>query len=126
LIDGEQFYPAILQAIAQAQHYILIEMYLVESGSVMNQFVGLLTRQAHQGVIIKLLFDSFGANELLQKDRQRLKDAGIELVFYNPVRLVRFKRNLRRTHRKIIVIDGEIAFTGGAGLSEEFTVEFRG
>ncbi|HHL18979.1 MAG TPA: phosphatidylserine/phosphatidylglycerophosphate/cardiolipin synthase family protein [Thiothrix sp.] len=121
LIDGKRFYPEILKALMRAQHYILIEMYLVESGNITTTFIDVMTKKAHEGVIVKLLFDDFGANKLNQADRQRLKNAGVTLIFYNPVRLVHLKRNLHRTHRKIIVIDGHIAFTGGAGIADAFT-----
>lgn len=121
LIDGEQFYPAILKAIALAQHTIFIEMYLVLSGETTDHFIAALTAKVQQGIDVRLVFDDFGAAGLLQHDRQRLRNAGVALHFYNPVRLVKFKRNLRRTHRKIIVIDGKIAFTGGAGIADYFT-----
>lgn len=120
LIDGQQFYPAIFNAIAQAQRYIFIEMYLVESGKVADAFIAHLTAKSRKGVIVKLIFDDFGSHRLKAADRHKLAQAGIELCFYNPVRLSRWKRNLQRTHRKIIVIDGQYAFTGGAGISDSF------
>jgi phosphatidylserine/phosphatidylglycerophosphate/cardiolipin synthase-like enzyme len=120
LIDGEQFYSEILQSMALAQRYILIEMYLVESGEITDKFISVLCAKAQQGIVIKLLFDDYGANKLINYDRQRLKAAGVTLVFYNPIRLARWKCNLHRTHRKIIVIDGVIAFTGGAGIADHF------
>jgi len=120
LIDGEQFYPVILNAIAQAKSHIFIEMYLVESGKIAEAFVNHLTQQSLQGVTVKLLFDDFGANKFSGYDRERLTKAGVELVFYNPVIWSRFKRSLHRTHRKIIVIDNKIAFTGGAGITDSF------
>ncbi len=89
----------------------------------MDRFIQALDRRAQQGVDIKLIFDAFGSLKLNNTDRQTLQQAGIELFFYNPVRLTRFKHNLHRTHRKIIVIDNHIAFTGGAGISDHFEGE---
>lgn len=120
LVDGENFFPVILHALEQAESYILIEMYLVESGQVMDDFVDVLSRKSASGVLVQLLFDGFGAAKLSLGDQEKLVQAGVELFFYNPVNLSSFKRNLHRTHRKIIVIDGKAVFTGGAGLTDSF------
>lgn len=124
LIDGHRFFPAILDAIEQAESYVLIEMYLVESGQVVDEFIEVLIKKAQQGVWVQLVFDGFGAGKLAKKDQLELAAAGIELFFYNAVSMRSFKRNLHRTHRKIIVIDGRIAFTGGAGLTDSFIGDY--
>ncbi len=120
LVDGDQFYPVILEAIKQAEKYILMEMYLFESGEVSGQFIKAFIQVARRGVSIQLLVDAYGGRGLLKKHRHQLAQAGIELVFYNPIMFRKFKKNLFRTHRKYIIIDGTKVFVGGAGITDDF------
>lgn len=120
LIDGGEFYPRMLEAIAGARRYILLEMYLFESGLVASDFITALTSTAARGVRVHLLLDDYGAMRLTRRDRQRLTDAGVALAFYNPIRVGRIQRSLFRDHRKLLLIDGETAYTGGAGITDEF------
>lgn len=120
LVDGDRYFPAMLAAIDGARHYVLLLMYLCESGQVADRFIEALTAAAARGVRVHLLLDDFGSLPLRRPDRQRLLDGQVELVFCNPLRVGRWNRNLIRDHRKILVVDGEIAFTGGAGLADQF------
>lgn len=121
LINGRQFYPAILAAIEAARHYIRIEMYLVSSGTVADQFIAALSAAARRGVRVELLLDAFGAQGLSTRDRRRLQQAGVALAFYNPLRFgQRLVANLMRTHRKLVLIDDTQAFVGGAGITDDF------
>ncbi|MFA5516012.1 MAG: phospholipase D-like domain-containing protein [Desulfuromonadales bacterium] len=120
LIDGGEFFPAMLAAMAGARQYILMEMYLFESGQVADRFIAAMTAAAGRGVKVYLLLDDFGAFFLRKADRQRLVAGGVNLAFFNPLRFIRKVTNLARTHRKILVVDGEVAFTGGAGISDQF------
>ena len=120
LIDGTAFFPALLTAIATARRQILLEMYLVESGRLMDRFIAALTAAADRGVRVCLLLDDFGCLGLNGNDRARLQQRGVELVRYNPLRFGALRRNLFRDHRKLIVIDDDCAFVGGAGLTDAF------
>lgn len=121
LINGENFYPAILDAITQAQHSVRIEMYLVSSGKIAKRFIEAWITAAKRGVRVELLFDAFGSMRLSTRDRQRLEAAGIALAFYNPLRLDQhLAANLIRTHRKLVLIDDERVFVGGAGITDDF------
>jgi phosphatidylserine/phosphatidylglycerophosphate/cardiolipin synthase-like enzyme len=120
LIDGPCFFPRMLAAIEQAQHQVLLEMYLVESGAVTARFIDALADAARRGVAVKLLLDDYGARELETGDRERLRAAGVELVFYNPLRGTKLLGNLFRDHRKLLLVDDRVAFVGGAGLTDEF------
>lgn len=120
LVDGDRYFPAMLAAIDGARHYVLLLMYLCESGQVADRFIEALTAAAARGVRVHLLLDDFGSLPLRRPDRQRLLDGQVELVFCNPLRVGRWNRNLIRDHRKILVVDGEVAFTGGAGLADQF------
>ena len=100
LIDAKTFYATMLEAIDAATDYILLEMYLVESGEVARRFIDGLAAAAQRGVKVYCLFDDFGAFGLGNADRARLIDAGVALSFYNPFHLSRWFQNLARDHRK--------------------------
>ncbi len=120
LIDGDHFYRAMLGAIADARRYILLEMYLFESGHVADRFVDALIKAASRGVTVLALLDDFGASGLSAQDRKRIANAGIYLSWYNPLRFERLGRNLSRDHRKLLLVDGRVAFTGGLGIADTF------
>jgi len=120
LVDGLQFFPIMLDAINAAQHYICLELYLMESGEVSDRFIAALASAQQRGVKIYMLLDDYGSHYMDTADRQRLWDAGVQLALYNPVRYRRLYQNLRRDHRKLLLIDGTLAFVGGAGLTDEF------
>jgi phosphatidylserine/phosphatidylglycerophosphate/cardiolipin synthase-like enzyme len=119
LVDGEEFFPEMLEAIRGARSFVLLEMYLVESGALMERFVRAFA-ELPKGVDVYLLLDDFGARGLCEEDRRRLLDMGIHLTFYNPLRYGRLRRNLLRDHRKLLVVDGSRAYLGGFGITDEF------
>jgi cardiolipin synthase A/B len=119
---SDQYLDRLIQAIDQAQSYILLEMYLVQSGVVAGRFIEALVGAAHRGVGVRLVFDGFGSLGLSQADRRRLIDAGVELRLYNPVQLRKRLRNFLRDHRKLMIVDATVAFVGGVGLTDEFGV----
>lgn len=120
LVDGPSFFPPMLDAIGAARREILLEMYFVSSGQVVDRFVTALTAAAGRGVRVRLLLDNFGAMGLGRGDRDLLERTGVEVLYYNPLRLVKLTDNLSRDHRKLLLVDDEIAFVGGAGLTDEF------
>lgn len=120
LRDGNQFYPAMLQAIAAAQHQVLLNIYLIESGEVAQRFIDSFIAAAERGVEVFLLLDDFGARGLDHHHREQLHHPHIHLAFYNPLRYGKLRRNLFRDHRKLLLVDQGPAFTGGAGISDNF------
>ncbi len=132
LKDARAFMPAMLDSLYKAKHYVILEMYLVESGQLFDQWVEALCHCAKRGVACYLLFDGYGSLMLAQNQRQRLQTANIQLCFYNPLsthnpflglyRLLwrRLSRDLYRNHRKLLIIDGHTAFTGGSGICDQF------
>src|SRR3990172_8121675 len=86
LVDGRRFFPRMLEAIEKAQRYVLLEIYLIESGAVAARFIDALLSTASRGVTVKLLLDDFGALGLSPRDRESLAQGGVELLFYNPIR----------------------------------------
>lgn len=120
LVDGGEIFKAMLQCIESAKSQILLEMYLVESGVLMDRFIVALAEAVKRGVEVCLLFDDYGARGFIESDRQRIKQAGIKLVAYNPLRYGELRRNLLRDHRKLMVVDASTAFVGGMGLTDAF------
>jgi len=120
LDDGGEFFARMLQVIDAASRYVLLEMYLVRSGAVTTRFIEAFGRAARRGVRVCLVLDAFGALGLTRADRRRLLDAGVELRFFNPLRLKNRLSNLLRDHRKLLLSDGSVAFVGGAGLTDDF------
>ena len=104
-----------LEAISRARHSVWLETYLAESGQVTSQFI-----RALRGVQVRVMLDDFGSRGLSHVDRAALNQPGIRLHFYNPLDFGRLRRNLFRDHRKLLVVDGEMAFTGGWGLTDGF------
>jgi len=120
LVDGEQFFPVILDAIEQAEKYILMEMYLFESGEIADKFIEIFVAASQRGVSVQLLVDAYGSLALSKADKKKLTSAGVQLVFYNPLMFKKLKQNLFRTHRKYLVLDGKKVFVGGAGITDYF------
>lgn len=120
LVDGEQFFPHMIEAINHAQHSIALEMYLVSSGRVFSQFRQALLHAAARGVHVRILLDDFGAKGLNPADRQALAVSNIEVLFFNRLRWRQGVSNLLRNHRKLLLVDRELGYVGGAGLTDEF------
>lgn len=119
LTNGDQIFPAMLDAIAQARERIVFETYIFESGRVAEQFVAAFEAAAKRGVKIDMVIDSVGSSvddDLLK----RLRDADIDVEPYNTASWWQLEEINYRTHRKILVIDGEVAFTGGVGLADHW------
>ena len=123
LVDGQQFFPAMLEGIYSANKYILMEMYLFESGEITNAFVSAFATASNRGVTVQLLIDAYGGLALSKSDRLKMTDSGVQLVFYNPLMFRKLKKNLFRTHRKYLIIDGVKVFVGGAGITDDFNGE---
>ncbi|MEN0107218.1 MAG: phosphatidylserine/phosphatidylglycerophosphate/cardiolipin synthase family protein [Pseudomonas sp.] len=120
LVDGPQFFPRMFEHINRAQRQVELELYLVESGACVDLMVQVLCAAAERGVQVRCLFDAFGSSAFSAVDRERLVQAGIELRFYNPIKIWRWQRNLYRDHRKLLLVDGEVAFVGGTGVTDAF------
>lgn len=121
LIDGDKYFPRMLAAITGAQKTIWLEMYLFESSAIATRFIDALRNAANRGVQINVLLDDFGSRGLETKERTRLAHDNIKVCFYNKFRWAKLFDNMARDHRKLLVVDGEIAFVGGAGITDVFS-----
>ena len=132
LVDGSNFLPSMLDAIHSARETILLEMYLIESGAVVDRFIAALLDAAERNVQAYLLLDDYGAIGLKQRDRERLEHRNIHIAYYNRLHshstlqnlyrifLLRQEHVLYRNHRKLLLLDGQTAYVGGTGLVDEF------
>jgi phosphatidylserine/phosphatidylglycerophosphate/cardiolipin synthase-like enzyme len=119
--EGRDFLSRMLAAIDGSQRYVLAEFYLVESGQVIDRFIAALTRAAARGVRVCVLFDAVGARGLGEADRTRLRNGDVDLVFYNAAGWWALPRLFLRDHRKLLIVDGVVGFTGGTGLADMFS-----
>ncbi|CAE6900831.1 phosphatidylserine/phosphatidylglycerophosphate/cardiolipin synthase family protein [Ectopseudomonas khazarica] len=120
LLDGAVFFPRMLAAIAAAEQQVEVELYLIEDGQCSERLVDALCRAAARGVRVRGLFDAYGAAGLAAPARERLLAAGVALRWYNPLRWRRGVRNFHRDHRKLVLVDGRLAYVGGTGATDEF------
>ncbi|MEO8353712.1 MAG: phospholipase D-like domain-containing protein [Chthoniobacteraceae bacterium] len=121
LNNGDEIFPALLGAIAQAQATINFEAYILHSDAVGRQFFQAFMKKAREGIEVRLLLDGMGSGKGLDnEDVESMTAAGCQVVYYHPARSWRVDKLNRRTHRRVLVIDGRVAFTGGVGFSEEW------
>jgi cardiolipin synthase len=120
LNNGDAFYPAMLDAIAQAQDSIIIEAYIYWAGDIGREFARALATRAKEGVKVKILLDAVGSSTIGNEILTILESGGCQLAWYNPIRWYALGRFNHRTHRKSLVVDGRVAFTGGAGIADHW------
>lgn len=120
LIDGPAFFEDWLARIATAQQQIDIELYLVSSGDSTDRVEVALLTAVQRGVRVRCLFDGFGSRHFSHIQRRRWLEAGIELRIYNPLGWTRGLQNFYRDHRKLLIVDQQVAYIGGAGLTDQF------
>ena len=121
LVDGTDYFSSMLEEIKNAQSQVLFEAYLFESGNTADNFIHVLCEAKKRGVEVFILLDEYGTKGLSDNDKDILTNTGIELLLYNPASFFHFGRSLKRDHRKLLTIDNNVAFIGGAGITDEFT-----
>ena len=121
LLNGDQIFPDMLKAIRGAQKTITFEMYIYWKGSIGEEFTAALIERAQAGVKAHVLIDALGSQKIDQQIIERMKDAGVRVEIYNPLRWYSIGQMNNRTHRKILVVDGKVGFTGGVGIGDEWT-----
>jgi cardiolipin synthase len=118
LTDGPQFYPAMRDAILQAQASVNLEAYIFHPGEAADMLIDAMVARARDGIEVRLVVDSIGSSVMAGEPVRRLLDAGCQLRFYQPLTWYRLHRLNNRTHRELLIVDGRIAFTGGAGVAD--------
>ena len=119
-LDGDTCYAGILAAVNAAVHHIHMEYYIWEPDQIGCELRDALIARKQAGVDVRLVLDWTGSNQLKKKFLTPLREAGVDLAWFNPVRLrsLRLRRPDFRTHRKIVVCDGRVGFTGGMNITD--------
>lgn len=120
LQNGDEIFPAMLEAIAAARRTITFETYIYWSGQVGERMAEALIERARAGVRVHVMLDFIGCDRISHMLVERMQDAAIEVERYHPVRWYTLGRLNNRTHRKVLIVDGRIGFTGGVGIADQW------
>jgi cardiolipin synthase len=118
LTNGAEFYPAMLAAIRAATRSVNMECYIFQPGRVADDFIDALSDRARKGVNVTIVVDAIGSFSLWGRPVRRLRNAGCRITSYQRLHWSRLARINNRTHRELLVIDGRVAFAGGAGVAD--------
>ncbi len=122
LQDGDAYFPAMLAAIRSAKKTVNFQAYIVYSDEVGRAFRDALIERARAGIEVRVLLDGVGSGwKLDNSDVKMLKEAGCKFAYYHPLLSWRIDRTNRRSHRRVLVIDGRIGFTGGVGFAAQWS-----
>lgn len=124
LVDGPATFSAMLGAIGEAEHHVHLETYIIADDEVGQKLADALIDRRRAGVDVKLIFDAVGAIDCCEAYFDRLREAGVEVVKFhpvNPVEDVRIWRANERDHRKLLIVDGHVGFTGGINFSSTYS-----
>ncbi len=120
LQNGDEIFPAMLQAIRGATRSITFETYIYWSGDIGKEFADALKQRSQAGVAVHVMLDWAGSAKMDGSLLDELSDAGVEVERYHPLRWYSIARMNNRTHRKLLVVDGRIGFTGGVGIADQW------
>ncbi len=130
LIDGPATYDAMLKAIRSAKDHINFETFIFEDDEVGHRFADVLLQKQAEGVQVNLLYDSVGSMSTPAAFFQRLRDGGIQVREFNPINPSKMRGTKwlvnQRDHRKILIVDGKVAFTGGINISKLYSSSLSG
>lgn len=121
LLNGDQIFPAMMAAIRGAQKTITFETYIYWSEAIGKEFADALAERARAGVKVHVLIDWVGSSKMDKNYLDTMEQAGVEVKKYHPLRWYNLGRLNNRTHRKLLVVDGKVGFTGGVGIAGQWT-----
>lgn len=121
---GERYYEALVEELNKAEKFIFLEYFIIRQGKMWNTVFNILKDKASHGIEVRLLYDDFGCiNTLPINYRKHVEKYGIKCEVFNPIRPIATLAHNNRDHRKIVVIDGVVGFTGGINLADEYINE---
>jgi len=121
LVNGKEAFPAMLDAIASAEHFIHIEFYRIEPDVLGTEFRELMQRKAREGVKVRVIYDDVGSWNIRKPYIREMREAGIEIYPFMPVRFPIFSSKINyRNHRKILVVDRREGFVGGLNIADKY------
>jgi cardiolipin synthase len=118
--NGDEFYPVMLEAVQAAEESVTVEAYIYWAGWTGETFARALAEKCREGVSVKLLLDAIGAADIGDHILRILDESGCQIAWFNPLRWYSLGQYNNRTHRKSLIIDGRVAFTGGAGIADHW------
>ncbi|HHX70143.1 MAG: cardiolipin synthase [Miniphocaeibacter sp.] len=119
--SGEMFFNDFIEDLKNAKNFIFLEFFIIEEGYMWNTVLDILVEKVKEGVDVRLIYDDFGCISKLPRNYDKfLISKGIKCQVFNPIKLFVMPRHNNRDHRKIIVIDGNIGYTGGVNLADEY------
>lgn len=129
LKDGPATFAAMFKAVEKAKESVNFETFIYEDDETGRKLADLLLRKRAEGVTVNLIYDSFGSRGTPEAFFERLRDGGIQTLEFNPVNLLQIQKERRvthRDHRKILIVDGRVAITGGVNISRVYSSRFFG
>jgi len=129
LIDGPATYAAMFKAMENARDHINLETFIIEDDETGRRFSDLLLKKQAEGVQVNLIYDSRGSFSTPDPFFQRLRDAGIQVLAFNPINPLKARKSWSMAHpdhRKILIVDGKVVFTGGINISEVYSSRLSG
>ncbi len=121
LVNGEEKFPELIQALQEAKHHIHLEYYIYEQDEIGTAIIELLIQKAREGVEVRFIYDDFGSPSIKKKIEKRMREAGVQVHPFHKVHFYLLANRINyRNHRKIIIIDGHTAFTGGINVSDKY------
>ena len=127
LNNGEQTFPDMFEEMSKAERYIHIEFFAIEGGVLFDRLVEILDDRIAHGVEVRIIYDSVGSRRLRRRELLRLRAIGAEVRSFMPVWIARFTDKVNyRNHRKIVVIDGRVGYTGGVNIADRYIDGVRG
>lgn len=123
---GEEKFEALLRELKKAEKFIFLEYFIIQEGKMFNSILEILEENAKQGVDVRLIYDDVGCIVTLPHNyKNTLEAKGIKCRVFNPIKPFFTRRLNNRDHRKIVVIDGDVGFTGGINLADEYINEYE-
>lgn len=126
LRNGDEIFPAMLEAIAEAEASIEFLTFVYWEGSIADRFSKALADKAREGVVVRVLLDSYGAAKMRSDLVEEMRGAGVQVCWFRPFSTWRLWKFDNRTHRKVLVCDNRVAFTGGVGIAAEWEGNAQG
>ncbi|MEO6541564.1 MAG: phospholipase D-like domain-containing protein, partial [Ferruginibacter sp.] len=127
LVNGEEKFPELLKCLAEAKHHIHMEYYIFEQDEIGCAVIEMLIKKAKEGVEVRFIYDDFGSPTIKKKIEKRMTEAGIEIYPFSKVKFYLLANRINyRNHRKIVIIDGHTAFTGGINISDKYINNKKG
>ena len=121
LLNGDEIFPAMLEAIRSAKKTIAFETYIYWSGQIGDEFAKALAERARAGVKVHVLLDWVGSGKAKKEYIDEMKAAGVDVDKYHPLHWYNLRRVNNRTHRKLLIVDGKVGFTGGVGIADKWS-----